>query len=1067
MILNVVAALSRSWKRHTRLRFMSAILWLGGASSVCAFDPATLAEVGLNPGGNPYWSHPVFANALWNGDGWIEYTNWSWGSQIYFQDSPQFDTNGFPKYLNPGKKLRALVFALNANPSPRPATWPDRTLLARGKVIITWQGDADIQANGGAYLAGESSGAATGRLVNGRRVYRFSGTDRLQWITLEDINTNSPITNLKVWLPDPADPDNRALESQLFHPTYLARLGDAPWAFLRFMDWNSCNSSPQQDWVDRRPPPHVFQQGVLNRRAPATGFGGDRGTGVAFEHMVALCNATGRDLWINIPHLATDDFVTKLAQLIRFGSDGVNPYTNTVANPVYPPLNANRRVFVEYSNEIWSNGDSFSQGNWAQEQANALGITKEQFNARRFSQVWRLFQAVFAGDTNRVVRVAAVWTGMQSYTQGFLNEIAAYGPTLTPPQTADVIAPTTYFGNGIQDWAYAKAQQQAGSSDPWFLTTNTFTDSGTVKPVSVPASDPYWTGTNVTAHIAQTFAEWKRRLLSGATQTGGGPDATGVGGGFDWWLRTSISNAFGMLKPIVSYEGGPSIYSDYLDWGDVRDDGITTFMELLNRQPQFADVYRIHLNQAKAKGLRTHGAFVDVGQWGKYGQWGHLEYLDQDPASAVKWNFLRNWPAEVAGLRPVDEPLGSVPQFLTPAKLATAVYGQTYSQDITVTNGDGALTLESISQLLTTGLAVTNTGGNPPRLRVSGVPSLPGQNYVLARVQDADGDPAWRTFYFQTVGGPGTLVQCNLEGTNPAQNLPWTPTYVLQSGLTYSGWTKGGGVSASSGNDALVWSQHMPADETNSTLGFALSNNNYWQFTLTPLPAKPLNLRKAEVRFTLQRIDWHAPRDYAVFTSIAGFTNGSQVADTGHFADASADEFIFTLPDSAAYSNLTNSVTLRLYGYSGQYDGHRTSLLAFKLTADPATLPPFDRWKMGYGIPTTAANSSDPDNDGIPLLLEYALNLNPLSTNSSGLPTGGISNGFLTLTYTRVKAATDIGYAAEVTSLPGGAWSSAVADVDQAWLVIDHADTQSVTVRDKTSISNAVSRYMRLKVTQP
>ena len=247
-----------------------------------------------------------------------------------------------------------MVYALHANPGPRPATWPDRTLLARGKVVITWQGDADIQANGGTYLAGESSGAQTGRLINGRRVYRFSGTERLQWITVEDINTNSPVTDIRVWLPDPADPDNLALENQLFHPTYLARLGDAAWAFLRFMDWNASNASPQRDWPDRRVPRHAFQQGILNRRAAATGFGGDRETGIAFEHMVALCNATGRDLWINLPHLTTDDFITRLAQLIRFGSDGVNPYTNTVANPVYPPLNTNRQVFVEYSNEIWS-----------------------------------------------------------------------------------------------------------------------------------------------------------------------------------------------------------------------------------------------------------------------------------------------------------------------------------------------------------------------------------------------------------------------------------------------------------------------------------------------------------------------------------------------------------------------------------------------------------------------------------------------------------------------------------------------------------------------------------------
>lgn len=1047
---------------------VAAALLLGSTASVRAFDPSTLTEVGLGLGSNPYWSRPAFANALWNGQGWLQYAAGQWGAPVSFEGNPQFDTNGFPKYLNPGLKLRAMVFALHANPSPRPNTWPDRTLLARGKVVITWQGDADIRANGGTYLAGESSGGQTGRLGNGRRVYRFSGTGRLESLTVEDINTNNPISDLKVWLPNPTNPDNQALENRLYHPTFLARLGDVPWAFLRFMDWNDSNSSPQRDWVDRRPPQHVFQQGVLNRRAPATGFGGDRGTGVAFEHMVALANGADRDMWITLPHLATDDFITKLAQLIRFGSDGVNPYTNSVANPVYPPLNTNRQVFVEYSNEIWSNGDSFSQGNWAQEQANALGISKPQFNARRFCQIWRIFQNGFAGESARIVRVAAVWTGLQSYTEPFLNEIAAYGPTLSPPQTADVIAPTTYFGNGIQDWAYAKAQQQAGTADPWFFTTNTFVDGATVKPVSRAANDPYWTSTNVTRHLAETFTEWKRRQLSGATQTGGGPDATGIGGGFDWWLRTAISNAFGALKPIVAYEGGPSIYSDYLDGGDVRDDGITTFMELLNRQPQFADVYRIHLNQAKAKGLRTHGAFVDVGAWGKYGQWGHLEYADQNPNSAVKWRFIRDWPAEVAALRQLDEPLGARPDFVTPAKLPAAIYGQPYTADIVVTNGNGALAFQLIDQLIVTGLTTTNIAGSPPRQRLSGTPAAAGENFLFARVNDADGDPAWRTFFFKTVGGPGTILESNFEGTNPAQNLPWTLRYVLQNGRTYSGWAKGSGIIATAGNDALVWSQAMPADESSSTLGLAISNNAWWQFTLTPSPGRPLDLRKAEVRFTIRRLDYHAPRRYAAFTSIDGLANGAQVFDTGHFTDDTDREFVFALPNTAAYSNVTSAVTFRICGYSGQYGGHRTSLRAFKLSADPALVQTaFNQWKFDHGLPVTAAADSDSDNDGIPLLLEYALHLDPTTASVTGLPAGAISNNFLTLTYTKVKAATDITYAAEVASAVTGMWNSSFSDVDPSWLVTDHGAIEAVTARDKTAVNEAPSRFMRLKVSQP
>ena len=50
----------------------------------------------------------------------------------------------------------------------------------------------------------------------------------------------------------------------------------------------------------------------------------------------------------------TTSYVYKLAQLIRYGSDGVNPYTGPTANPVFPPLNPNLRLYLEVSNELWN-----------------------------------------------------------------------------------------------------------------------------------------------------------------------------------------------------------------------------------------------------------------------------------------------------------------------------------------------------------------------------------------------------------------------------------------------------------------------------------------------------------------------------------------------------------------------------------------------------------------------------------------------------------------------------------------------------------------------------------------
>ena len=70
-----------------------------------------------------------------------------------------------------------------------------------------------------------------------------------------------------------------------------------------------------------------------------------------------------------------------------------------------------------------------------------------------------------------------------------------------------------------------------------------------------------------------------------------------------------------------------------------------------------------------------------------------------------------------------------------------------------------------------------------------------------------------------------------------------------------------------------------------------------------------LDLRNAEIRFTIRRIEWHAPRRYAVMTSVAGFVDGVQVFTSSHTFDTGTNlEFAFTLPDSAAYSNLSGPV---------------------------------------------------------------------------------------------------------------------------------------------------------------
>ncbi|MBX7245518.1 MAG: hypothetical protein K1X53_08460 [Candidatus Sumerlaeaceae bacterium] len=919
-------------RRLTGLMFLVA-MWTVHAAG---FDPSTLPQVGYHPSGLAYYDTPFFANALHTGGHWMEYQpGGPWGNDIQASGNPQFDNNGFPKYLNPGLNLRAICFGLHVGYGDRPSTWPGRYKFAQGRVVLMWKGDADVRLNsGGAFQAGQSNGPATGRLVDGRRVYVFPSNGSVQFVEVHDINTSSPITDMKVWLSDPANPSGASLENQLYHPTFLARLADADWGFIRFMNFLDTNSSPVRDWADRRPPTHCFMSGVLNTRAPATGFSGNRTTGVAFEHLVALCNASHKDLWINVPHLATDDFVRKLAKLIRFGSDGTNPYDGVTSNPVYAPLASDLRVYVEYSNEIWSNGNSFAQGNWAQDQATSIGISKAQFNGRRFCEVWSTFQDVFGGSS-RLVRVAAVWTGLSSYTQPFLQEINAYGPTLNPPTEPDVLAATTYFGNGIQDWAHDKAQAQASTGDPWFYTGQYFdAGGGNMHPVSKVPTDSYWVGADLSRQCDEALGEWMKRLLSGDARAGGGPDATGFTGGFEYWLRQLAQTAFATPKPLIAYEGGPSIYTDYMDWGDSRDDGITAFLEAMNRRPGIADVYRVHLNMAKSKGLRTHVIFTDVSKWGKYGQWGHLESLDQPPTSSPKYQFILDWMQEQQSIRSIDDPAGSVPGFATPYTLAVCRVGEPYSADIVTSGGDGQRVASVIGSYLADGLLATTVTGDASRLRVSGTATTGTPCYVMARVLDADGDPGWRTFSIKCVGGPGTLVESDFTGSNPGQHYPWTAYYVKAAAAGYSGWGRGAGIIQQNGDDAVTWSVNAPANESSATLALALADSEYLTVTVQPPSTGTLNLRAKEVQFTVRRIDYHAPRRYAVFTSVGGFADGQQVFVSDRSQSSDNLEYTFRLPDSPQYENLTGPVEVRIVGFQGQYGGHRTSLTHFKLFGD-------------------------------------------------------------------------------------------------------------------------------------
>lgn len=131
---------------------------------------------------------------------------------------------------------------------------------------------------------------------------------------------------------------------------------------VRMMDWTYINHNLVERWADRTRP-----EGMLRKFPPYVGPAGSRWNesepGIALEHQIQLCNEIDADFWVNIPVAADDEYIRKAALAIRYGTDGVEPYTAPQANPKYPPLEPGRRVYIEYANEIWnSTGYFFSFG---------------------------------------------------------------------------------------------------------------------------------------------------------------------------------------------------------------------------------------------------------------------------------------------------------------------------------------------------------------------------------------------------------------------------------------------------------------------------------------------------------------------------------------------------------------------------------------------------------------------------------------------------------------------------------------------------------------------------------
>lgn len=125
--------------------------------------------------------------------------------------------------------------------------------------------------------------------------------------------------------------DDYLTAEQPFNEQFLDDL--RPFKVIRFTDWNKIQFNDTSKW-EQRPKKDVLP----DKQAGA----------VAYEWMIQICNTLGADFWMNAPHMADDEYMHKLVQLI------------------HDTLDPKLKCYVEYSNETWNsafgNEGQFAEG---------------------------------------------------------------------------------------------------------------------------------------------------------------------------------------------------------------------------------------------------------------------------------------------------------------------------------------------------------------------------------------------------------------------------------------------------------------------------------------------------------------------------------------------------------------------------------------------------------------------------------------------------------------------------------------------------------------------------------
>jgi hypothetical protein len=355
-------------------------------------------QIGMNINSVDYWTHALMFNDImkYTQDGWsLSYANavhnYVTGVSVTM---PAMDSNSYPLGLG---NLPSQGYALSTGTViPYPVGTYSLIFDGNGTVVVS-------QGGGLSTTVSQSGGTGSPHPVN-----IINGTMGIYiGITASDSVDN--VRNIRLIMPGYVN----TYQAQPFYTPFLQGLQPLTGP-LRFMDTMKTNGQALTDWSQRTTTTYMTQT---------------KSTGVAVEYMVDLANATGRDMWVNMPYQADDAYVQNFAQY------------------VHDHLNAGLKVYVEYGNEDWNNAGICAQAyNYVDAYAQAHGLNHDQATADLSTHVWNIWLQVYGAQASAtVVRVAAVQLGGPTTLNDELQRFAATAAPTDPNQGFDIISGAPYY----------------------------------------------------------------------------------------------------------------------------------------------------------------------------------------------------------------------------------------------------------------------------------------------------------------------------------------------------------------------------------------------------------------------------------------------------------------------------------------------------------------------------------------------------------------------------------------------------------------------------------------------